>query len=314
MELQHWHKHGCIFSPPSAHGWIKSHAQIPTPDWTADGGLRIYYGVRDAQNRTSTIFLEIDPEHPTKVIRQCDTPVLPLGALGCFDDAGVMPACVVNVGEQKYLYYIGWNTSMSVPFHNSIGLAISEDAGVTYHRAFDGPLLDRTAREPYFCASSFVLRDGPTWRMWYLSCTEWTCVQGKPEARYLIRYAESNDGIEWRRPGTIAIDYARPDEAIARPWVVKDGSEYRMWYSSRSISDYRRNPRNGYCLGYATSSDGISWKRQDELVDLPVSKEGWDAEMIAYPAVIDIRQRRYLLYNGNGFGASGFGIAELSGS
>ncbi len=33
--------------------------------------------------------------------------------------------------------------------------------------------------------------------------------------------------------------------------------------------------------------------------------------MIAYPTVFDVENRRYVLYNGNGFGASGFGIAEL---
>jgi hypothetical protein len=34
--------------------------------------------------------------------------------------------------------------------------------------------------------------------------------------------------------------------------------------------------------------------------------------MIAYPAVFDLGGRRYMLYNGNGFGATGFGLAELS--
>ena len=83
-------------------------------------------------------------------------------------------------------------------------------------------------------STPFVLRDGGTWRMWYLSCTEWTVVDGKPEARYLICYAESNDGFAWRRPGTIAIEYQRPDEAIARPWVLKNSTGYEMWYCCRS--------------------------------------------------------------------------------
>src|SRR5262245_45936986 len=311
MAAQHWHKHGLIHSPPGPHGWIRSHAQIPTPDLTSDGKLRIYYGARDAQNRTSTIFLEIDPEQPTKVISRTTIPVLPLGALGCFDDAGVMPACVVAAGAKKYLYYAGWNTSTTVSYRLSIGLAESVDGGLTFNRVFDGPILDRTSREPHLCGAPFVLHDGGCWRMWYPSGTEWLHVENKAEPRYLIRYAESDDGIEWRRPGIIAIDYQRSDEAIARPWVVKDRDGYHMWYSSRLINDYRKNPANSYRLGYATSADGISWTRRDELVDLRVSSEGWDAEMIAYPAVINIRGRRFMLYNGNGFGASGFGLAEL---
>jgi predicted GH43/DUF377 family glycosyl hydrolase len=312
MSLQHWRKHDLVFCPSNQAGWICSHAQVPTPI-VSRTGLRIYFGARDALNRTSTVFIDLDAQKPGTITKFQGTPVLPLGKLGCFDDAGVMPSSVVTVGRQTFLYYTGWNTSTTVPYRNSIGLAVSDDDGVTFNRPFEGPLLDRVAREPHFCATPFVMRDGSRWRMWYLSCTEWILVQGKPEARYLIRHTESDDGIEWRRPGTIAIDYTRPDEAIARPWVVKDGSGYHMWYSYRSIYDYRQNPKNGYRLGYATSSDGISWKRQDELVNLPASAEGWDSEMIAYPAVIDIRQQRYLLYNGNGFGATGFGIAELSG-
>ena len=149
--------------------------------------------------------------------------------------------------------------------------------------------------------------------MWYSSGTEWREVNGRAEPRYLVRYAESDDGIEWRRPGTVAIDYERPDEAIARPWVIKEGASYRMWFSTRSIVDYRNSPRQSYRMGYAESCDGLSWKRRDDLVDLSASAEGWDSQMIAYPAVVDIGERRYLFYNGNGFGASGFGLAELQG-
>ena len=37
--------------------------------------------------------------------------------------------------------------------------------------------------------------------------------------------------------------------------------------------------------------------------------EGWDCDMTAYPAVYEQAGRLYLLYNGNGFGQSGFGYA-----
>ena len=37
--------------------------------------------------------------------------------------------------------------------------------------------------------------------------------------------------------------------------------------------------------------------------------EEWDSEMQAYPAVFDRGGRRYLLYNGNGYGRSGVGYA-----
>jgi len=308
---QHWKKHSVVFCPSGELDWMRSHAQVPTPFWTSDHNLRIYFGTRDSTKRTSTVFVELNPKSPNEVVRLHETPVLPLGKLGCFDDAGVMPGCVVATEGKTYLYYAGWNTSTTVSYRLSIGLAISEDGGLTFHRPFEGPILDRTPHEPHLCGAPCVIRDGAIWRMWYPSGTEWLVVNGRPEPRYLIRYAESSDGIAWHRPGTIAINYARPDEALARPWVVKENSVYRMWFSSRSIYDYRNSAQQSYQMAYAESSDGVSWKRIDEYARLPVSTAGWDSEMIAYPAIFDVEDTRYLLYNGNGFGASGFGIAEL---
>ncbi|HEX6961247.1 MAG TPA: hypothetical protein VF175_05225 [Lacipirellula sp.] len=309
---QQWLRKDRIHVPSTDHRWIRSHAQVPTPYAASPETLRIYFGARDANNRTSTVFVDVDANNPAKVLRLHDEPVLPLGSLGCFDDAGVMPSCVVTVGNQLYLYYTGWNTSTTVPYRNSIGVAVSDDGGFTFRRPFEGPILDRTAAEPHFCATPFVMRDGGLWRMWYLSCTEWTMVDGKPEARYLIRYAESNDRLEWRRPRTIAIDYLRPDEAIARPWVLKGPGGYEMWYCFRSNRGYRADVKQSYRLGYATSADGLAWTRQDDVPQLTGPSDGWDADMLAYPAVVEAAGRRYLFYNGNGFGRTGFGLAELS--
>jgi hypothetical protein len=77
-----------------------------------------------------------------------------------------------------------------------------------------------------------------------------------------------------------------------------------MWYSIRS----RTRP---YRLGYAESADGLQWTRHDAEVGLARSPAGWDSEMVCYPAVIDVRGRRLLFYNGNRHGATGFGVAVL---
>ena len=67
----------------------------------------------------------------------------------------------------------------------------------------------------------------------------------------------------------------------------------------------------GYRIGYAESNDGIEWTRKDESVNLDVSESGWDSQMVAYPAVFEIAGKTIMLYNGNNFGATGFGYAEL---
>ena len=40
----------------------------------------------------------------------------------------------------------------------------------------------------------------------------------------------------------------------------------------------------------------------------------WDSEMICYPYVFEHKDDLYMLYNGNDYGKTGFGLAVLEGS
>jgi hypothetical protein len=308
----HWQKKGLIFKPDHQSDWMVSHAQVPIADPTSEDRMRLYFGTRDAQNRTVPTFIEVQAEDPQNVLYIHDAPVLSLGRLGCFDDSGVMPSWIINHDGKKYLYYIGWNIGVTVPYRNSIGLAVSEDGGKTFTRMYEGPILDRTQFEPHFCASSSILIENGIWRMWYLSNVEWKIHSNRAEPYYHIKYAESKDGMVWKREGLVCIDFKNPEEGgISRPSMIKDGTLYRMWYSYRAGSDYRSNRSNTYRIGYAESLDGLDWMRKDEEAGIDVSETGWDSEMIEYPHVIDLKQDRLMFYNGNGFGKSGIGYAVL---
>jgi hypothetical protein len=308
-----WKKKGLIFTVSGNHEWMMTHAQVPVVDKVTDEVLRIYFGTRDVMNRTVTTFIEVRSDDPAKILYVHDRPVLGLGNLGAFDDSGAMPSWIVNHGAQKYLYYTGWNVGKTVPYQNAIGLSVSRDQGRTFTRLFDGPILDRTHLEPYFCAVPCVFDDNGVWRMWYLSCTRWEIHDGKPEPYYHIKYAESTDGIHWNRNGSVAIDFKSPAEAgIVRPSVLVDGGIYKMWYSYRGISGYRTSSSQSYRIGYAESKDGVLWTRKDENVGIDVSPTGWDSTMVAYPYVYLHNGKTYMIYNGNGFGKSGFGYAVLT--
>ena len=84
-----------------------------------------------------------------------------------------------------------------------------------------------------------------------------------------------------------------------------------MLYPYRSLKNYRTDPYAAYQLGYAESDDGITWKRMDHEVGIGRSTSGWDSEMLAYGWLQRHGNQTYLLYNGNGFGRSGVGLAVL---
>lgn len=313
MKFAHWHKRGLIYNVDNRLPWARTHAQIPTVDLLDESRLMVFFSSRDAVNRSLIARMEVDADNPAHIISIQPEPLLPLGRFGTFDDCGMMPSSVVNWHGLKYLYYIGWNVRNTVPYQNSVGLAVSEDGGRSYHRMFDGPVMDRTAEEPYFCATTCVRIENGIWRNWYLSCTGWIEIDGRMEARYHLKYAESHDGIHWHREGRVAIDYDSPAEGgIVRASVRKDGELYRMWYSYRSHVDYRTKQANSYRIGYAESDDGLAWTRMDDQAGIALSNEGWDSFMLAYPEVVDVGPHRYLFYNGNGFGQTGFGYAEAT--
>jgi len=308
-----WEKGGLVFCVERRSAWMWSHAQLPIGVLLTDDVVRVTFGTRDAEGRTRPTFVDLDARDPARVLEVANRPLLELGGLGAFDESGVMPSSVVADAGRLLLYYIGWSKRVLVPYHCAIGVAASEDGGKTFERLFEGPILDRTAEDPYFVTAPLVRKEGRRWRMWYVSCLGWRDVSGKPEPVYQIKYAESPDGLVWERANVTCIAQAHPDEAITRAAIVHDGV-YRMWYSSRGSQGYRVDPHTAYRFGYAESVDGITWDRRDDEAGIERSESGWDSVMQAYPSIYEHRGRRVMLYNGNGFGRSGFGYAVAVGA
>tara|TARA_B100002051_G_C16666339_1_gene601938 strand:- start:683 stop:1345 length:663 start_codon:yes stop_codon:yes gene_type:complete len=217
----------------------------------------------------------------------------------------------VNKNNIKYLYYIGWNTQKTVSYRLSIGLATSKDGGHTFNKISNGPILDRSIDEPFFNTAPYVIKESDLWRMWYVSCTGWEVIHDWPEPFYNIKYAESNDGINWKRTKITCIDYDNFTQAIGKPCVYKENGVYKMFYSFRSATDYRIDKSRSYRLGYAESNDGIKWIRKDKKMGMNFSDDGWDSLMNEYCSTYNFKDCRYLIYNGNGFGESGFGYSIL---
>jgi hypothetical protein len=296
-----WKKLGHIYAPDGSKPWMRSHAANPIAEHIADSRYRIYFSARDAENRSSVSFIEIDLNDPTRILREAEAPVLSPGELAMFDDSGCSIGCVLNVGDVRYLYYMGWHLTVRVPWQNALGLAVSEGPGQPFKRQSDFPIVPLDRSDPYTISYPWVIRENGLFRMWYGSNVAWG--RRKEDMRHLIKYAESADGIHWDRQGVVAIDFDFPGEyAICKPCVLKSGCGYEMWFCSRG---------DKYRIRYAQSPDGIKWRRQDELGSIDVSPEGWDSDMIEYPCVFDHFGRRYMLYAGNGFGAAGFGLAVL---
>ena len=246
--------------------------------------------------------MTIDPERPARPIEIARSPAFDLGSLGAFDENGVSYPWIVDAGDALYMYYVGWMPTVLTPFQNHVGLAVKRSGG-EWRRYSRAPLLARTDEEYLSLGSAAVLREGATWRMWYTCFRRWGERPGEPKHVYVIKYAESADGLRWTRSGVVCIDTASPHEySIGRPSVLRADGRYHMWYSYRG---------QAYRIGYAWSDDGIRWVRRDDLAGIDVSASGWDSQAICYGHVFEWKGSLYMLYCGNHYGRDGLGLAVL---
>ena len=296
-----WQKRGVLLTAPERFAWARTHAALPIVDAEHESRVRLYFSSRDEHGRAQIGRASVDLDSPGTQPDFESEPVVRLGGADAYDASGVTGGCLVEAGAARHLYYSGWRLPGDVPFEFFIGCAVSTD-GKRFEKVGDGPVVRRSDLDPYLTASPSILIEDGVWRMWYVSGTGWG-PGPKPEPNYLIRYAESTDGISWRRTGHVCIGYSYPGEhAIARPHVIKDGSLYRMWFSHRGAA---------YRIGYAESDDGLEWRRLDAEAGITTSPAGWDSEMVCYPWVGDVGGKRRMLYNGNGYGRTGIGHAIL---
>lgn len=300
MTRWRWRKLGFIFQADHQFPWMVSHASNPVAEIVRGTEVRIYFSCRDAQKRSSIGYVIVDLERPKQVLSLSSEPVLCPGEPGYFDDSGTSMGCLVKRADgSRHLYYLGWNLGVTVPFRNSIGLAVSADAQATFEKVGNAPILDRNQIDPLTLSYPWVLETDGQFRMWYGSHLSWN--NGKHEMIHVLKAADSSDGINWQRDGRVLLPLLDDEEfGMSRPTVLQNGALYRMWFSIRG---------KHYRLAYAESEDGRSWHRADDLSLPQVSKSGWDSESICYPAVFYCAGNYFMLYNGNNYGASGFGLA-----
>jgi predicted GH43/DUF377 family glycosyl hydrolase len=300
-----WRKRGHIYAPDGTLWWARKYASFPTVDVLGDV-LRVYFTGLDENEFGRTGYVDLDPDDPTRVLHESPEPVLDLGELGTFDDCGATAFSIVTDGARKLLYYQGWQRAERVPYLLFSGLAADDGGGSGFEKHAPTPVMDRIAGDSFMRASPYVIRQDGAFRMWYVSGRRWVDDRHGLHYEVDIRHATSRDGVRWDADEASCVTSESPDEyGIGRPSVLFEDGSYRMWYAVRSFS-------KPYRIGYAESSDGVSWTRRDSVVGIERSEQGWDSDMICYPQVVRVGDRLLMFYNGNQHGSTGFGYAEAA--
>lgn len=300
-----WKKLGLVYCANQNSSWQWSHAYVPTPIQINNDTIRVFVSFLDKSKVGRIGFVDVSAESPLNVLNVSKEPSLDIGIDGTFDDNGVTPISLVREEGQLRLYYAGWQLGVKSRYYLFSGLAIAEGDFSKFTRYSQAPLLDRKNDELFVRSAPIVFKEAHIWKMWYISGNTWILDQGKLVPTYGLKYHESKDGLLWPNESRDVLTVDKNIEfGFGRPTIFKHANKYKMIFSSR-------RHEVGYRLGYAESQDGISWTRMDSKVGLDVSETGWDSEMVCFASVIFVKDKVYLFYNGNNYGETGFGVAEL---
>ena len=308
-----WKKLGQVFNPciSQPRPWMQEYAQCPTAFILDKNTVRVYIATRprpDSQLKYVSYpgFVDLDRHDLSRVVAIAESPLLPLGAPGAFDEFGIMPSSFIEHDKGIYVYYTGWTRMSSVPYTLAIGLASSHD-GSNFSKVGQGPVLGLSLQEAYFVTGPSVMKLGQEWYMWYLSGKKWLFTEGKHEPVYQVALATSPDGMDWQHDGQPVLPRLSEDECqdIFSPFFFNDKWHAVFAWRNPSTSD------GAYRMGYAWSTDLQTWTRDDTQAGITTSETGWDSQMMCYPHIKEIDGRIFMFYCGNAFGKEGFGVAEL---
>ncbi|MBP9932978.1 MAG: hypothetical protein KBF25_04745 [Chitinophagaceae bacterium] len=309
---------GRIFNPidHKLHNNCVEFAQSPQT-LVFDDFVRVFFSTRERDQTGKFLshisYVDFDKTFQ-KIINISTDTVIPLGKLGCFDEHGIFPLNIFKDKDRVLGFISGWSRRVSVSVDTAIGLAISNDNGLTFARIGDGPVLSSSLNEPFLVGDPFVCIYGGVYHMWYIYGVNWFRGVGgnSPERVYKIGHATSVDCISWIKEGRQLIpDKLNSNECQALPTIIEFDNRYHMYFCYRQAVGFRNDRNSAYRIGYAYSEDLNNWTRDDEKAGIDVSSNDWDSDMMCYPHVFTCDGRICMLYNGNEFGRFGFGLAVL---
>jgi hypothetical protein len=221
-----------------------------------------------------------------------NSPVLVRGTSGAWDDDEIERPCVIKDGSTSKMWYGGFDGSIW-----QIGYAESTNGITGWSKSGSNPVLTVGVSGKWddeHISLPWVILDGGTYKMWYTGTDDPT-----GETDIQIGYATSPDGIAWTRQnsGNPVLQKGSVNDwdadSVEHSTVIKDGSLYKMWYVG-----WNESTTETLGIGYATSTDGITWYKYDDPATtadpyansdpvFSLGQEGaWHCEWLTSPCVI----------------------------
>lgn len=255
-----------------AHVWKDNGRLRMDVSWRPKKGLAVTFSDDGIHWDEPVIILECNPESGWETI--------------------VNRYCVIPdpYGKGYLMWYTGqWGENGKIKY-SCIGIAKSDD-GIHFKRIQEDPVLvAETDFEKESVMDPFVMFEDGKFRMWYCAGETY-----EPDG---ICYAESDDGIHWKKYEQNPIFTCAPENEyeqnrIGACHILKEEDRYLMFYIGYWNIDTA-------CICAAYSKDGITnWKRVPENPLVTPTPGTWDESSCYKPTVVRGDDGIYhLWYNG----------------
>ena len=312
--FQPWVKQGRILPPGFAGQESTRRLSAPSVVKLKNGRLRMYFWAIGKSGSQFVFAAECETKSPTKWHMVSKQPMLGPDRSGNLRNQGPSFPFVVRRDDGPWLmYFCSWGSwAKAGELSNRTSMAISKDKGLTW-KVIKEPLLPLGGKGTFdagMTGSVCVIRDDERYQMWYTAGERYLQLRTGKRGIVHLGYCTSKDGLAWNRyPKAVMsprLKKAEPFEAVvSKPSVLKLKDGYHMWFSSYSLKG------RGYQLAYASSKDGIRWKRALGKRILELTPKGFDSRNQSYPNVIEVGDELWMYYVGNYFGNTGIGWAKM---
>ena len=301
-----WNSIGNIFNPENypMSPYLASHASNPVAIYIGGDSYRIFYSGRDKFNRSSVGGFDFDLEK----LKVTDVFVKPFAIFGppeSYFSHGIGLGCSYTASGSLFLLFMGWHVpAEGGHWRGEIGKIEVQSDLLTMQVSEGGPMLGLGPENPISLSYPWVTQnEGGGTQMWYGSTLNWD--GGNGEMVHTLQRSDSGDGISWTKNPSFVPHRLGTMQAFSRPTVIDDSEGRQEMYFS-----FRGTPPGKYKIGRAFSDDsGDSWEVDRGAVTFGSPLADWESEMQEYPFVFSHRGQKFMLYNGNSYGATGVGLA-----
>ena len=291
---------GQIFDPQQfqINGEILSHAANPVVIKVNRSIFRIFFNSRDEKQRSSVYSIDFDLSTLRLMPDSLKVQFLLNSPNSYFKD-GVSLGSHFELNGLNWVGFMGWINPSDKHWYGTIGKFQLND-NFDFERIEENPWFDLDNYDQTSLSYPAVYTSKNTMHVWYGTTLAWD--GGNGEMIHILKEKISKDCVRFESTNRVVEWKMGESQAFSRPSVLQIHDKFLMAYSVRGN-------KTRYRIGFGLIEDHSSIVKQ--MCTFSTSTSKWESEMVEYPYLVSHGDSIFMFYNGNDYGKSGIGLAQL---